>query len=257
MKNNFILIIITIFCFLSCTNDNDGTLSSSATTTLKFTHNWNTDVITSADFNTIQYTNENGQMLSIERLRYVISDITFRTNAGENLILDDYNLIDLTNDDGLSYSTNQIPIGNYVNVSFTFGFDNEDNAENYLDLNSESFNVPDMLGGGYHYMQFDGKYLDTNSNEQGFNYHAIRAVDNPGMNPTFPQDTFFTVNLGPITVTNDIEIEIKANLAEWFKSPNLWDLNVLNQTLMPNSSAQIMMSENGQTVFSLGDITNN
>ena len=53
-----------------------------------------------------------------------------------------------------------------------------------------------MLGGGYHYMQFDGKFINTNDEAQGFNYHAIRAVDNPGEIPSFPQDTFFRVDLG-------------------------------------------------------------
>jgi len=114
--------------------------------------------------------------------------------------------------------------------------------------------VPDMLGGGYHYMQFDGKFINSNMMEQGFNYHAIRAVDNPGANPSFPQDTFFTVNLGAITIINDVEIEVNVNIAEWFKTPNLWDLNVYNQMLMPNSTAQILMYENGQDAFSLGDV---
>ena len=103
-------------------------------------------------------------------------------------------------------------------------------------------------------MQFDGKFINSNMEEQGFNYHAIRAVDNVGANPTFPQDTFFMVNLGAINITNDVEIEVKMNIAEWFKNPNLWDLNVYNQTLMPNSTTQIMMYENGQNVFSLGDV---
>ena len=146
-------------------------------------------------------------------------------------------------------------VGEYSNVSFTFGFDNEDNSENYTDLNSASFNVPEMLGGGYHYMQFDGKFINSNSEEQGFNYHAIRAVDNPGDNPTFPQDTFFKVDLGPVTIVSDTEIEVKMNISEWFKNPNLWDLNQLNSVLMPNSSAQIMMSENGRNVFSIGTVT--
>ena len=44
------------------------------------------------------------------------------------------------------------------------------------------------------------------------------------------------------------------NIAEWFKNPNLWDLNIYNQMLMPNSTAQIMMYENGQNVFSLGEV---
>jgi hypothetical protein len=252
----FTIFLIIALSFAACSEDNDDNLSANTWTTFKFTHNWDGQPVTNADFNSLQFTNENGETLSIERLRYVISDITFTTTNNEVLALDNYNLVDVTNNTGLSYSLNsQIPTGNYANVSFTFGFDNEDNAQNYLDLNSASFNVPDMLGGGYHYMQFDGKYLDSNSNEQGFNYHAIRAVDNPGANPTFPQDTFFTVNLGPVTITNSTEIEVKANLAEWFKNPNVWDLNVLNQMLMPNSSAQILMYQNGQTVFTLGGVS--
>jgi hypothetical protein len=75
------------------------------------------------------------------------------------------------------------------------------------------------------------------------------------MNPTFPQDTFFTVNLGVITITNNAEIEVEMNIADWFKNPNLWDLNVLNQMLMPNSSAQIQKFEKGQNVISLGTVT--
>ena len=45
------------------------------------------------------------------------------------------------------------------------------------------------------------------------------------------------------------------NIAEWFKNPNTWDLNVLNNMLMPNFNAQIMMFENGQNVFSLKSVT--
>jgi len=103
-------------------------------------------------------------------------------------------------------------------------------------------------------MQFDGKYIDDSSTETGFNYHAIRAVDNPGANPTFPQDTFFEVDLGAITITNNVTIEIQMNIAEWFKNPNTWNLNDLDTVLMPNSAAQIMMYENGQSVFSLGEV---
>jgi len=255
MKKIFALIII-VCCFWSCGDDDNNSDITQATTTFNFSHNWDGTPVNNSDFNTIQFTNENGEQLSIERLRYLISDITFTTASNEVLRLDNYNLVDLTNNENLEFDLgNLIPSGNYTNVSFTFGFDNEDNSENYLDLNSVSFNVPDMLGGGYHYMQFDGKYIDDNNNEANFNYHAIRAVDNPGMNPTFPQDTFFTVNLGPVSISNDTTINIVMNIAEWFKNPNTWDLNQLNTVLMPNSSAQIQMFENGQNVFSIESVT--
>lgn len=256
MEKTFALLSVILFSFLSCTDDDNNSNLSPATTTFNFSHDWDGTAVTSADFNTIQFTNENGEMLNIERLRYLISDITFTTTSNEVLDLDNYNLVDVTNDENLSFDLGtQIPPGNYSNISFTFGFDNSDNGENYLDLNSASFNVPNVLGGGYHYMQFDGKYLDTNNDEANFNYHAIRAVDNPGMNPTFPQDTFFTVNLGPVTVANETNINVSMNIAQWFKNPNTWDLNQLNTVLMPNSAAQIQMFQNGQNVFSLESIT--
>ena len=254
-KTVFTLLLVTLLSFVSCSDSDSVASSTQVFTTFKFTHNWDGTPVNNSDFNTLQYTNANGDLLSIERLRYLISDITFTTSNNEALMFNVYNLVDVTNANNLSFTPQiLIPKGSY-NVSFTFGFDNEDNAKNYLDLNSESFNVPDMLGGGYHYMQFDGKFINADDAEQGFNYHAIRAVDNPGMNPTFPQDTFITVNLGIITITDDPEIEVQMNIAQWFEDPNLWDLNVLNQMLMPNSSAQIQMFDNGQNVFSLGEVT--
>ena len=256
MKKIFYILFVVFISLYSCSEENNNNELNQATVTFSFSHNWDGTEVNNSDFNTIKYTNENGEILSIERLRYLISDITFTATSNEVLSLDNYNLIDLTNNENLILDLGtQIPSGNYSNVSFTFGFDNDDNAENYLDLNSASFNVPDILGGGYHYMQFDGKYLDSNNAEASFNYHAIRAVDNPGMNPTFPQDTFFTVNLGPVSVSNNTIIPVAMNIAEWYRNPNTWDLNELNTVLMPNSAAQIQMFQNGQTVFSLETIS--
>ncbi|WP_452596622.1 MbnP family protein [Pontimicrobium sp. MEBiC01747] len=257
MKKIFILLIAAAISFTSCGEDNDDNIKASAKTSLRFSHNWDGTSITNADFENTEYTNANGEVLTITRLRYLISNVTFTKTNGEKIVINGHNLIDVTNNNRLTYNLDtNIPTGTYTNVSFTFGFNNEDNAENYTDLNSENFNVPAMMGGGYHYMQFDGKFTNASNTEQGFNYHAIRAVDNPGMNPTFPQDTFFNVDLGAVSITNDATIEVKANLAEWFKNPNTWDLNVLNQMLMPNSAAQIMMNANGKNgVFTLGEIT--
>ncbi|SDG82299.1 hypothetical protein SAMN04489796_101681 [Winogradskyella thalassocola] len=249
------LVLLIGLGFSSCSEDLDDNLTPTIQITFKFTHHWDNEPVTNSSLNILQFTNANGELLSIERLRYIISGIRFTNSANESFLLDSYNLVDLTSNKGLSYTVQtEIPEDTY-SVSFTFGLNNEDNSENYVDLNSESFNVPDMMGGGYHYMQFDGKFINTNSEEQGFNYHAIRAVDNAGTDPTSPQDTFFTVNLGTITVLNRTEIEVKMNIAEWFTNPNLWDLNEFNQMLMPNSAAQIMIYENGQSVFSLGEVT--
>ena len=61
---------------------------------------------------------------------------------------------------GLSFTTSEsILPGDYVSVSFRFGFSNNlILTELTLDLNTALFNVPGLLGGGYHFMQLDGKY---------------------------------------------------------------------------------------------------
>ena len=249
------LLIFSLVILFGCNSDSDDAVEST-NITMAFSHYWNDTPITTSDFNTLNYTNAHGELLSIERLRYLISDIEFTKMDGQTILLEGYNLVDVTNQTNLSYTPNQeISTGTYSNVSFVFGLINEKNTDGtYNDLNAASWNVPAMLGGGYHYMQLDGKFINSNNEAQGYNYHAIRAADNAGANPTFPQDTFFRVNLGAITVGTNEEINVTMHIEEWFKNPNTWDLNIYNQILMPNSAAQILMFENGQNVFTLESI---
>lgn len=246
---------MSLLTFSSCGEDIDDKTSTSIVT-FNFSHHWDGTPVTNADFNAIKFTNANVDELSITKLRYLISKITFTSTNEETLVLSGYNLVDVTNNTNLSFTPlNSIPTGIYSNVSFTFGFENDDNYNrNYPDLNSTSWNVPEMLGGGYHFMQLEGKFIDNTSSEVGFAYHAIRAVDNSGATPVF-QDTFFEVNLGEVIVSNNSTFNIEMNIAEWFKNPNVWDLNDLNNMLMPNYNAQIMMFENGQNAFSLISVT--
>lgn len=248
MKKQRYLFIITLIIFAACTQEKECCLQPEQfEITLNFTHNWDRLEFTKQNFNELKFTNANGERLSIEKLQYLVSNISL-------LDAKNHHLIDVGENTGTSISILNLTEGSYV-LSFRFGFSDEDNTDGaYQDLNSVSFNVPEMLGGGYHFMQFNGKYLDTNSEESGFNYHTIRAVDKTDPNNLEFEDTSFEVNLGTIKITNTTEIEIEVNLAEWFKNPNTWNLNELNTVLMPNFEAQKMMSANGKSVFSLGAI---
>lgn len=255
-----IALLSFVLTIISCSSDDNNTANNvpqNVNTTFSFTSNWDGTAVSSADFNTIQFTNANGEEMSIEKLRYLISNVTFHKSNGETIVIDGYNLVDVTNDTDLTYSPNvDIPTGSYENVSFTFGFNNDDNYNNsYPDLNSVLWNVPDMMGGGYHYMQLEGKFINALDVETGYAYHAIRAVNMSNAPDLLFQDTFFTVNLGSVNISNNITFNIEMDIAEWFKNPNQWNLNVLNNMLMPNFDAQVMMYENGQNVFSLGSIS--
>lgn len=255
MRRLLAIIVLSMVVFTSCVEEDIPGLQSTSVS-LNFKHDWDGTNVSSANFNAIQYFNENNDELSIEKLRYLISDFTFHKSNGETIVVEGYNLVDVTNDNNLTYVLPaQIPVGTYSNVSFTFGFENDDNTDGaYADLNSASWNVPTMLGGGYHFMQLEGKFINNVASDQGYQYHAIRAVDNTDpMNLIF-QDTFFTVNLGEVIVHNNSSVDVKMNIAEWFKNPHSWDLNNLNSMLMPNFNAQVKMYDNGQDAFSLGTV---
>lgn len=242
MKKIIGSLFILVLLFSSCNNSEEN-----ISITLNFTQNWDAVPVTSDDFNAFKYTNANGEKISIERLRYLISNISLLGNTN-------HTLINIGENTGTLLTINNLTPGSYQ-IKFVFGFQDADNIEGiYQDLNSASFNVPAMLGGGYHFMQFDGKYKNSSNQDSNFNYHAIRAVDRTNPSNLIFEDTSFEVDLGTVIITNNAEIEIRMNIAEWFKNPTIWDLNELNTVLMPNFSAQKMMSENGKSVFSLGDI---
>ncbi len=249
----FLKVLVVILVFVSCTKNEIEVFEK---VNINFSHNWDGAAVAKSDFNTLKFTNANGEKLSIVRFRYLISNITLTNSENIKTVIKSRQLIDLGEEVGLSLtSETEMPQGTYK-LSFTFGLNDADNLDGvYQDLNSVSFNVPTMLGGGYHFMQFDGKFNGTNTLVNNFNYHVIRAVNRADPTNLIFQDTSFEVDLGEIIIRNSDVIEIKMDISEWFKNPSLWDLNTLNSMLMPNFDAQVLMSANGKSVFSLGAVT--
>lgn len=253
MAKPFFFLIILSLLLMNCSSDNDEFLQNKKVT-INFIHEWDGTPVTKNDFNDIKFVTENGDSVSINLYRYLLSNIKLVDPTGVETPIRDYVLIDLGEENNLSISVDTLILDRTYNLNFTFGFNDTDNIDGiYPDLNTANFNSPQSLGGGYHYMQFDGKYTSaTTTTPSGFNYHAIRAVDNSDPNNPVYQDTSFTVNLTDIWLQNSNEtITVKVNIAEWFKNPTTWNLDEMNQSLMGNFEAQMIMSGNGKTVFSL------
>jgi len=246
MKKLVVLFLFSLFLF-SC-----GDKNKEYSTVYEFTFNWDGDPVTYDDFNQIKYTNEYGSKLSITKMRFLISNIVFHNSNGENIKIVGYNFVDVASNTGLVYSPEtKIPEGEY-SISFTFGFDTIDNKKTYPDLNSVNWNWPEALGKGYHFMQYEGKFIDESGKEQPYALHIGTARVSEGVF----EDNHFDVSLGSVKIDDNKKIEIKMNIAEWFKNPYKWNLNEYSTPLMPNYDAQILMNKNGRDVFSLGHITN-
>jgi hypothetical protein len=221
--------------------------------TFNFTHHFDGVPVTASNFNQFIFVNANGDTMSISKLRYLVSDLKLVKPNGSVTIDEGYNLVDVTNNTGLSYSIGATDLGALASMSFNFGFDTTDNAGNYVDLNSASWGVPMMMGGGYHGMQLEGMYKNNGTDSVYAYHHVSKKSSDMGANYVA---NHIEVILPGIALNNPIVVvEIKMNIAEWFKNPNTWDLDALHSSLMGNYGAQSMMQQNGYNAFTLGVIS--
>lgn len=255
MKKIFAILTLVTVCFLGC-DDNDDSNANNASmvdVAFAFSHTWENTAIDQNNLTTVNLTNENGEVIDITRIRYLISRVELTNTNGTTYSFDGYKFTDVSDASTYNFtpSNNSIPTGNYT-LKFIWGFNEEDNIDGaYLDLNSASWNWPMMLGGGYHFLQFDGRY-NINSTPANFNFHNGTArLSTNVFEQNFAEITFTT----PIEITNDASIEVIMDFSEFFKTPHTWDLNVLDTPLMPNYTAQKMMQANVESVFRLGSIS--
>lgn len=263
---SIILSVITcsIIAFSSCGDDDsqdpvqvvvpktDTTITdtSSYTATINLTQlvDGATLQMNTADY---PYTNAMSQTYKVTRLQYLISDVTFM-KADSSVVIDSgYHFIDVTNSASLMYELNtKIPAGDYTSISFTFGFDTEDNvAGKYIDLNTIAWNWQDALGGGYHFMRLEGNYINNTDTAQ-FKTHMGTAANNNNTPTTFEANHFdVTLENSAISVVTDFNFDIEMNIEEWYENPTTWDFTVWNAPIMPIYDAQKTLNANGANVF--------
>ena len=131
-------------------------------------------------------------------------------------------------------------------------FENETNQDGiYPDLNAVSWNVPRMLGGGYHFMQLDGKFENKMGALAPYNFHAIRAVDKTDPENLIFEDSFFEIEQPIEATASRIRMSIDMDVSQWFVNPHLWFLESDATSLMPNFEARKRIAANGKSVFSI------
>ena len=239
-------------------DDGSCTYPTEASVKINFTHNFNGSTVEQSDFDMLKYTNADATTMSITKLQYLISDVRFYKANGDSVVIEGYHLIDLEDANSFSYTLPQaVGTAPYIGIGFNYGFDEEDNISGqYADLNAASWSSPEMLGGGYHQMKLEGRYIDDMGDTVSYQYHnlsTIRQINGP--------DTTFHANYANINLAQSMEltgnatIEIRMAIDEWFENPHTWDLDSMYSMLMPNYNAQLLMTENSYSVFSVGDVT--
>lgn len=215
------------------------------------------------------YTNEAGNEFMITEIQWFLSQIELQDERGEWFRLDHENaqfLVVLPTDWIFYIDTNipesqilrilPLPTGKYKTLRFIFGLNEEDNQTGlFSDPPEANMFWPEPLGGGYHYMKLNGKYLDENEQLAPLNIHL--GIGQNAEHTVFCQN-YFTVEL-PIDFTIAENTENQLNLTmvvdNWFRNPNLYDFNEYGSAIMQNQAAQQALKENGNDVFRISQNT--
>ncbi|MBK9290142.1 MAG: hypothetical protein IPM52_00680 [Bacteroidetes bacterium] len=236
--------------------------------------------------NKMIYTNAAGNNYLVTEVQWFISRLSLTRPDGSKLVLNNGEPVyfDSNIPATLSQMFSGIPAGTYNGISFVFGLDEAMNKSLKYTNPPESFMFwPDYLGGGYHYMKLNGKWLNNNGLLEPFNFHlgigqiydsaapkaamvdmnqcCKHAQHCEGYQP--PQKTLPVVGF----IHNDFEVNIPAaivveagkttalqlqmDIDQWFREPHVYDHNHWGGSIMQQQNAMKLGCENGHNVFSL------
>jgi len=228
---------------------------------LHFKHHLNGQPV---QFDTLFYINAAGNPYLVNEIQYFISDMTLYNSNGSEFIIDDWNDIHYVDTDIPTTHTwevfDKIPEGTYDSISFIFGIPEEKN-NSFMYVNPpESFMFwPEYLGGGYHYLKLNGKWLEQGQQLQTtpFDFHLGRGQ----IYYSYPDSiTGFISNDFNVSLPNSgfqldsaqtVDINIFMNIENWFQGPNIYNHDEWGGYIMQNQDAMQMVKENGWNVFSI------
>ena len=212
-------------------------------------------------FDQMIYKNEAGNEYLVNEIQYFISDVTFIKNGSifrpeywENI-----HYVDTDIESTWTYIlSNEFPLGTYDAISFMFGITEEKNQSLMFVNPPESFMFwPEYLGGGYHYMKLNGKWLDTLDQISPFDFHlGIGQIyySFPDSITEFVHNNFRVWPSGSdfeMQAGQTLDFTIVMNVENWFKSPHIYNHDEWGGDIMQNQDAMKTASENGWDVFTI------
>lgn len=253
------VIILMCFIFSSCSKSNDDEPTvESAKIIFRFSH-FNEGI--PQEFDKMKYINVAGNNYLVNEIQYFISDVKLHTTEGNYQLLDQWEDIHYVDTDIPTTHTWQIfdPVtpGMYKSISFTFGICEEKN-QSLMFLNPPERDMfwPVYLGGGYHYMKLNGKWLAADEQVIPFDFHLGigQIYINPDSIIGFIQN-YYEVELPcsdfSAVAGDTLEFEIRMNIENWFKNPHVYNHDVWGGDIMQKQDAMKLGCDNGkQDVFS-------
>jgi len=211
------------------------------------------------EIDTRKYVNQAGNEYMVNEIQYFISDVDLLRTGNDYMISawKDIHYVDTdieTSQEWVVYDN--ITTGYYTGIKFTFGINEEKNQSlMYTDPPESLMFWPEYLGGGYHYMKLNGKWLDTNQLERPFNFHLGigQEYDAVSGDITGFIQNYFEIEVPGSTFViypdQNTTINLVMHVDRWFKNPHPYDHNYWGGDIMQKQDAMKVGCENGHDVF--------
>jgi len=192
------------------------------------------------ELDAMNYITENGITYSISRVNYFISTIVLLgANGTANDTIEGPHYV---GDPGTTRSAiGQLRAGEYSGAELLLGLSADLNVTGGLPSTIENVNMawPDPMGGGYHFLKFEGHFSNGTS-ASGFAMHV-------GNNAYLPH----VVITQPFTITSGSgDLVLRFNLNELFRTPHTYDLANGNYS-MGNATLMGQLRDNAANAFTI------
>lgn len=256
-----LLVIVFALLAVACTKPNEK-----AEINLKIGYEFNGKPLVT---DSLCYENEAGNQFLITEIQWFLSNIELKNEAGDWIILHQPGLsdtldisrvyyIDTDISESQTLQSSPVKVGHYTAIRFTFGLDETDNYSGlFSDPPESEMFWPDMLGGGYHYMKLNGKYLNSEGRLAPLAIHL-----GIGQNEDFTEfyQNYFIVELPidfDVKANTENQLDLTMVIDNWFRNPHTINFNEFGSHIMQNQTAQRLLNGNGKDVFRIGKTADN
>lgn len=232
--------ILSAFLFTACEDDQDIDINPNQTGSieLKFDNRINGQALKLGDES---YTNAQGESFTVSTLNYFVSNLTLTTQDGRTYTVpqeQSYFLIRQNEESSLRFTLDEVPEGNYTEISFVLGVDSlrstmgPEARQGVLDAGVDG-QAADMYwswNAGYIFFKFEGSSEAIVQEEANgrFRYH-IGGFG--GYNPASPtQNNLREVRVSMADMAAEVReentpsVHLIANIEKVFNSPNTFSL---------------------------------
>lgn len=198
----------------------------------------------SLQFSQMIYTNAAGNTYRVVRLKYFISGVKLYT--GGKAVYEQSSEpapINALYTEDSWFSLTDVPPGSYDSLSICMGVVPGYNYQDAFPLSNDNWDMywPTSLGGGYHFMKFEGHW----EHKGAYGGYAFHIGQNENL-----ITTGFPVQL-QLQSNEQEQVSLIMNVNQWFEDPFLYDLSKEGGYTMGDTVQMGMLVSNGHKVFSL------